>query len=142
MDFLYSHLNYVISSFVPMYLKKDSGYPIWFSRELMSLIKAKKKIHYQYKTKNRFSDYLVFTNLSSQCKSVSLKCWNNYIGKSEQAVLNDVKVFWKFITSVTALDNTPKYIYQNDSYSSDTSQIANCFADYFESVYSRLINIL
>ncbi|XP_026828978.1 uncharacterized protein LOC113562772 [Ooceraea biroi] len=68
---LYSHLQYAIDSFVPVSVVRSSSFPAWFTHELISMIRAKRKAHYIYKRTNKFSDYLVFARLRLHCKALS-----------------------------------------------------------------------
>ena len=134
-DFLYYHLNYVIVTYVPLYTVKKSMYPVWFSAELISLTKAKKLAHFNYKNSYRYSDYLLFNQLRTRCKLLSSICWKNYTSKSERAISENVKSFWSFTNSLRGINHLPTHIYHNNSVIDDDSMIANCFANFFESVY-------
>lgn len=133
-DFVYHHLNHVINSCVPTYSMFNSSYPAWFSKELVSVIKTKRKAHFLYKHSYSYSDYLIFTNLRSKCKALHLKCWNSYVVKTENVVNDNANIFW---SSVNSLKGTkpPSHIFYNDRFYNDDSVIANCFADFFEFVY-------
>lgn len=48
-NLLHSHLNYVIIAFVSQYSIRKSTFPIWFSADLIYLIRAKKEAHYKFK---------------------------------------------------------------------------------------------
>lgn len=135
MNFLYTHIDYVISVYVPIYTVKKSLYPEWFSREL-TLVKTKKTAHCKYKTTNYYLDYLEFIQLRAQCKNCSLKCWRDYARKSECAIADNVKVFWNFFNSLRKINKLPSHVFHNNIYIDNSSIITNCFADYFESVYS------
>lgn len=55
-DILYPHLKYCIDSFLPFKTICKTSYPCWFSRSLISLIKAKKVAHHRFKKHNCLSD--------------------------------------------------------------------------------------
>jgi len=78
-DVLYYHLNFVIDAYVPRFSVRRSsyGHPVWFSAKLISLMKAKKVAHLKFKNSYCHADYLSFTQLRAQCKSLSAKCMNN-----------------------------------------------------------------
>ena len=110
-------------------------YPVWFSAELISLTKAKKLAHFNYKNSYRYSDYLLFNQLRTRCKLLSSICWKNYTSKTERAISENVKSFWSFMNSLRGINHLPTHIYHNNSVIDDDSMIANCFANFFESVY-------
>lgn len=109
-DFLYEHLNYVISAYVPTYLVRKSSYPVRFSKKLITLMKAKRVAHYQFKISNCFFDYLIFSNLRAQCKFLSSNCFSEYVKKSEDAIADNVKIFWSFVNAMTNSSTLPTYI--------------------------------
>lgn len=112
---------------------RKSSYPTWFTRELISLTKAKKTAHCRFKNTNRFSDYLVFSNLRAQYKIITTRCFKKYVQDSEDAISSNVKVFWKFINSMITSDAAPMYIYHT-AHVDDNTSMENYFAEYFESV--------
>lgn len=136
-ELLYKHLDHIILTHVPKYPVRGSSYPPWFSRELKNLTWNKKATHRRYKATNCFSDYLAFSGLRTQCNSLASKCLRGYVEVSERAIAGDARSFWGFVNSMRVTKNClPAFICNDDSYSSDSSVIANCFAKFFELVYS------
>ncbi|XP_011859251.1 PREDICTED: RNA-directed DNA polymerase from mobile element jockey-like [Vollenhovia emeryi] len=135
-EFLHHHLKYSISTFVPSHVYVKSSYPAWFSKELISIIRAKKAAHRKYKYTNSFADYMVFSHLRVKCKSLSSTCWNNFINTTECTLANDPNLFWKFIKNVKTAEPRASHILHENRLLDDKVTIANCFADYFESVYT------
>lgn len=120
---------------MPLIFKRRSLYPAWFSRELIYLIKSKRAAHFRFKTTNLYSDYLSFAQLRSGCKAASAKCLRQYTTVMENAMSENINIFWRFVKSMKS-DNSIPDIYNNDLFIDNPSDIANCFADYFESVYT------
>ena len=135
LELVYSHLYTAVDFFVPVYAVSKSLYPTWFSRELIAVAKSKRRAHRRYKESNLYCDYLSFSHLRARCKSLSANCFNNYVHRSEIAVNNNVNVFWNFVKSLNRNKTHPSYIYHDGAFLSNSQGIANCFADYFESVY-------
>lgn len=134
-DFLYRHLDIAIAAYVPSFHITKSTYPSWFSKELISLIKAKKSAHLKYKCTNLFSDYLTFS-LRTGCKSLSTTCWSNFIDGAERALPSNANLFWSFVRRVKSSEPRISRILHDGHLLEDNESIANCFADYFESVYT------
>lgn len=65
-----------------------------------------------------------------------MKCFNEYVKKSEDAISDNARIFWSFINAMTKSNTMPSCFYQNGNYIDNNVAIANCFADFFESVYS------
>ncbi|RLU23899.1 hypothetical protein DMN91_004107 [Ooceraea biroi] len=134
---LYSHLDYAASSYVPVCTIRPSTYPRWFTRELIALVKSKRRAHYTFKRTNLFSDYLVFSNARSQCKALSGVVWRDYVGRTENSIPNNINNFWNFINTITNKGSSPPYVYRDGVHTSDEIATANHFADFFESVYNN-----
>ncbi|RLU15713.1 hypothetical protein DMN91_011468 [Ooceraea biroi] len=137
-DFFYSQFDHVISAFVPVQSVVKSSYPNWFSKELISLIKAKKLAHCTFKWTNAYADYLVFSHLRENCKALSAQCWSAYVRKTEAALSSDAKIFWSFVKNARTSEHRSARICHDDVFLESDAAIANCFADHFESVYSRI----
>lgn len=48
-NWFYNMVNEGIAQYVPIYSKKTTNYPSWFSKELINKIKEKKEAHSKYK---------------------------------------------------------------------------------------------
>lgn len=73
-DFLYSHLDFAITSFVPSCSIIKSSYPVWLTKELVALTKAKKSAHASFKKTLNYKDYIIFSHLRAKCKHLSTIC--------------------------------------------------------------------
>jgi len=131
---VYSHLDHIIQSCVPSFAISRSSYPTWFSKELVSIINNKRRAHFKFKCTGEYSDYLAFSHLRSTCKALRTKCWNKYINKTECAINNNPRAFWSFIKTTKAV-KSPSYINTDNGIINNNFDIANCFADFFESAY-------
>lgn len=135
-EFLYDQISYVTVSFVPLRRARSAKSPCWFSVKLISLIRAKKAAHRDYKRHNNHHDYLTFCHLRSACKLVSAACHKNYIAHTEECIPRNIKAFWKFVNRKRVTGGLPNSMHFSGSDTSCGSQMAEMFADYFESVYS------
>lgn len=136
-EFLYHHLYSAIDSFVPKYVKSHfaNTYPVWFTPELMQLVRNKKAAHIKYKKSSLLCDYIHFSYLRSECKRASAMCYQQYCKRLECNINSDVKVFWNIANSNASSSTIPTEMkYGNDSANSG-EHVANLFSGYFESVY-------
>lgn len=78
---------------VPVFMKKTSDFPRWFSSELIRLVKLKKKAHSRYKQDMTSSNYKSFSNLRSICKKLGTSCYKNYVAKTETHIHQNTKKF-------------------------------------------------
>ena len=98
LECLYGHINRAVDAFIPVRTVVRSKFPHWFAPRLFAL-RQKKKAHKAYKCSSAHSDYLNFSHLRSQCKSVLLCDHRSYIDDVESAVINNVSSFWKYINT-------------------------------------------
>ena len=133
---LYDHIFYAINAFVPALRTRSSKYPYWFTGELVSLIRAKKAAYRDFKRFNTPHDYVTFSYLRSVCKSLSSVCYDNYIARTESCIPLNIKAFWRYVNTNRSAGGLPNAMYFKGDQLSGNAEIANAFANFFESVYS------
>ena len=74
-DLFYNILYSTIKQFVPT-KKYVNSYPIWYTSELIKLIKAKSKAHSKYKRFNTNIYYNEFSLLRKRVKALNKICYN------------------------------------------------------------------
>jgi len=80
-------LNFLIKKFTPKYLSYKSSFPSWFSNNLKHLISlTKKKAHSYYKQSHSANDYLRFTTLRTQCKSLRANNYSDYLYNIQKSI--------------------------------------------------------
>lgn len=77
LDFFYSQINYVIDSFIPKLNRHNIKYPIWFSKELIYIIKQKTHAHNIYKASNNLNLYNEFSSLCNKCKQLRYRDYDD-----------------------------------------------------------------
>lgn len=137
----YDYLNQAIESFVPSYYKRITIYPAWFSHELISLTKAKKRAHLCFKGSFSYADYLVFSELRSRCKALARTCWTGYVNGFDSAISRNPKSFWNFVNAMRSDNRLPNSVTYGDEVFGDSGSIACAFGNFFESVYAPIKTI-
>lgn len=112
-----------------------TSFPMWFSKELKSLIFEKKKAHSDYKRSGLESDYIRFSLLRSRCSYINNKCYTDFLTKSDQSLQANPRYFWKFANITRKVDGFPKDMYLNGETSRNGQETANLFARSFSSAY-------
>ncbi|XP_031355114.1 uncharacterized protein LOC116179461, partial [Photinus pyralis] len=92
----YTVIYDILNVCVPKIKCFKSTYPPWFSSKLHKLIRDKKLAHKTYKASKSNIDYQVFTELRTQCKSLTTQCYDTFIKTCEENVTLNPKSFWKF----------------------------------------------
>ena len=136
---VYSHIDEVIAAFVPVRVFRRSLYPRWFSSRLRVLIRNKMRTHKAYKTSNSLSDYLLFSDLRSQCKLLTKSDYRAYVETVENSVQYNIRNFWSFVNAKRGDHSLPSSTHYEGSTASSYVAIADLFATYFGSVYNRLL---
>jgi hypothetical protein len=98
----------------------------------------KKQLHAKYKSTNDNVDYIEFSHIRSLCKYESKQCYNRYVSQAEDAINSDPRSFWRFWRSRNGLEGYPTCMKYNNKSSTDTGEIVNLFADFFQTVYKSL----
>ena len=78
-DSLYSVINEAITSCVPIKSSTPCTYPLWYSNNLINLIRQKKVLHCKWKSSSLLSDYIEFKRVRAMCIRNSKSCYRAYI---------------------------------------------------------------
>ncbi|XP_074041597.1 uncharacterized protein [Leptinotarsa decemlineata] len=95
----------------------------------------KKKAHKAYKTSKSWDDYLIFSNIRAQCKSACKVGYENYIKTVENNIASNTKYFWNFVNTKRKNNGLPETMYCDNLTYDNGNDIANAFAQQFQSVY-------
>lgn len=118
-------------------VKRNDCYPKWVSTELKKLIQCKKIAHINYKSNNSIDCYKIFSDLRNKCKSLSKKCYSDYITDVEQTIKSNPKHFWNYVKSLKDNNGCPRSMYSGRKHADNDQEIVDLFADYFSSVYEH-----
>ena len=134
----YDVLYAVINDNVPRINIRVQKYPMWYTRDLISLIKQK------YKWRKKFIQcgrdtlsiaYKHFSSLRADVKRVQKYLYTEYIS----GVCADMKInpkrFWSFSKSKRSSSSIPNAVTYNSRTYSTIQQIATAFNKYFQSVF-------
>ncbi|KAK9496777.1 hypothetical protein O3M35_012971 [Rhynocoris fuscipes] len=134
----YNILSYAINYFVPVKCYYKSNFPIWYSDELKDLTIKKRFTHAMYKKTGICSHYVKFSSLRAKCKSLSRKCYHEYIDLVESNIHYDINHFWKFTSKIKSdKNNLPKVMFLDNQCCDNDCDIANLFATYFSSIFNN-----
>lgn len=136
-NIFYEVLYLCIDLFVPLKKYSARKFPVWYSLELKNCIINKKIAHKRYKTTHSQVDYREFSRLRGLCRELTRNCYNAYIVTTEQSIFSNLKQFWSFVNNKRNNNHYPsEFTYENRK-SCTGQDIANMFADYFATVYSK-----
>lgn len=135
-DRFYELIFEVIDKVVPKVFPRKSNFPHWFSKELISQIHKKNKLHKIYKRKNLPELYNKFSETRALCKILTKRCYSNYLHNIQNSLISNPKNFWSYIKNCKKINRLPTTLDLDDLQSDNLNDIVNMFGKYFGSVYS------
>jgi len=81
-------------------------------------------------------DYFTFSYLRAQYKSLSKKCYVNYIKQVETSFCTNPKSFWDFVRKNKKGNNLPTIVNLNGISSANTNTMCELFSKHFSSIFS------
>ena len=81
---------------------KDSRFPYWYSKELISIIKEKERARKCFVKAGRKRDsheFKVFSSLRSDVKAMQKACHSNYVKQVGENISENPKRFWSYVKS-------------------------------------------
>jgi len=138
LDVFYSKLHDIINVHCQKKRMFSSKYPLWFSKTLKHLIFSKKVAHKIYKQSPTNANYNIFSNLRAQCKVVNKTDYGNFIQRTQNSIASNPKRFWNYINSKRLHSNIPSVISYNNQTVTGGDKIADCFANYYSTIYQQL----
>lgn len=134
----YAKIYDIIDTFTPPAVFKGK-FPTWYSRNLIKLIKDKEKARRTWKATLQNTDYLVYSNLRSQSKSMIADCYKEYLMHLQNTMSSNMKVFWSFTKNKRQTNSYPNELSYNNIKSSHPPDMCQLFADYFQTTYSSIV---
>eukprot|EP00102_Acyrthosiphon_pisum_P026087 XP_016663297.1 PREDICTED: uncharacterized protein LOC107884849 [Acyrthosiphon pisum] len=134
-SFFNSKLSEAIDKFIPFKTFHEHKFPLWVSPEIKRLIFQKKRAHLTFKKSGLSLDYNVFSELRAKCKYLSKSNYRAYIEKTERALSNSPRSFWKYVRDLKQHPEISVSVHFGDYSSNNPSESANLFSEYFKSVF-------
>lgn len=137
-DYFYSCLYDLIDKHVPCKFisSSSSTFPPWYNASLKKILKEKRKYQQKYRTYGNHSDYETFSLLRKRSKAIEADCYQAYIKKTENSIVQNPKLFWTYIKSNKKGPNSLPPTLSYEGQTADTSEsICNIFAIYFQSTF-------
>lgn len=129
----YRILEDAVHQYVPEVTVSNSYvYPVWYSQELIKLIKEKAKAHRNWKKYNNKIEYQTFSNLRAKVKQLEDSCYDAYIIMSQNRIKLCPKLFWSYVKSKRKNNSDyPKQMFYNDNKLSSEKEICSAFNEFF-----------
>lgn len=130
---------------IPRTRKSEGGYPHWYSRELIDLIKRKQSVRAKHKYSAKYGllsaevDRVNFLNLRKSVKNLIVQCRLEYIGDIEDKIDSNSKAFFSYTKSLKNTNSLPNQMQLDGVSANKSSNLCDLFASFFESVYDKSI---
>lgn len=138
----YSALKNIIDRNVPLRRRRSHKHPIWFTPELINLLRRKDAAHKRYRRSRNSHDYVLFSRLRRESKALLKKCEWSYLSNLQELSRTEVKPFWSYAKSLRKTNSLPSEIYWNDQKYKGPNEMCEGFASYFDSVHASDNNML
>lgn len=135
-DELYLHLNVAINQYVPRLRTPFRGYPVWFTRDTVRVIREKIKAHRRWKRYGNCLDYLTFSLLRGRAKFLIDRDHKNYLDNVESNIVNDAKQFWTYVKRRKGGNGIPSVVKLDGDVAASAVDICSLFSRYFSSVFT------
>lgn len=140
-DKFYNYLHNLIKSYVPHRKSSPSTYPVWYSKELISCIIKKKKLHKIWLQSDSLDDHIEFKKYRAKCIRLSRACYQEYMANVEAQTCKNIKYFWNYINKLKKNNGIPDSMFLGDAKADNTKDICDLFSNNFKSVYRDSTNI-
>lgn len=135
-DFFYSKFYEILDVHVPVYKNFSRKFPVWYSKEIINLIKEKHRLHRNFKKTNRFEYYQEFSRVRAQVKHKTNESYNIYLQNIQAQLKSDPKSFWTFINNKNKCSRIPGSMFGQGVSYNNPQTIVDAFSKFFEEVYS------
>lgn len=138
LTYFYIILNAIFIQYVPI-IKITHGNkdPIWYNKEIKTLIKAKERLRKKFKRSGLGSDYQKFSEKRAHLKKKLKTAYRAFCTKTENDINKDPQKFWNFISSKRKNDGNNVVLFYEDKALITDQEKTFAFAKYFASVYRK-----
>nr|XP_022910482.1 uncharacterized protein LOC111421543 [Onthophagus taurus] len=134
--YFYEVLSDAFKLFVPRKRVFVLGFPYWFSKDTIKVIREKRKMHKKWKRYRNRLDYLTFSLLRGRSKFLIDRDYRNFIVSAESSIRHDPKRFWSFVRAKRATSDLPAEVAFDGVTATDGAHICDLFSRYFGSVFN------
>lgn len=132
----YNKFYKILDTHVPVYKNYKHTYPMWYTGEIIKLIKDKAKQHRKFKKTKNVIYYQQFSRYRLLIKQRCREAYELYLQNVQIKLKQEPRYFWSFINNKNNTSRIPgKMFYNNETYDNPQS-IVNAFSIFFKSVYS------
>lgn len=132
----YNDVYECMKSHIPETKSCKGSYPIWFSPQLIYMLKQKSKRHKKYKKFGNPLDKIEFEYLRNDISKMIKECYKNYIDSIERKIKENSKYFWTHVKNLRKNSSSyPSTMTLNNTIISDPESIPDLFATHFSSVF-------
>lgn len=110
--------------------------PPWSTRELKSLKNRMNRQYRKYFTTNSHYNLVNYLVAKNKFTVKNQQCYESYLSRMRNKLNYNPRAFFSFVNSKRRSTGFPTYLKNGDKESSTDTEIANLFADFFQSTYT------
>lgn len=134
-SFFYTTMFSIIDKHVPKYTTRSCKFPVWYTPQVVQLLKLKEFYHKKWKTTQLQIYKDEFSRVRTLAKVEANKAYDLYRTRIEHTISSDPKAFWKFISQKAGRSRIPGCMKLDDKELTDAHEIVETFARNFAEVY-------
>lgn len=135
-DLLYDKLYGGLERFVPKVQRKDGHHPPWHNRTLATLKNRKTEAHKQHIAHRTADTYTSLCIARNEFSAAQKYYYDAYINDMQHRMISDPKQFWNYVNLKKKSCGFPRTMTLNGTMAQNEQEIANLFADFFETNFT------
>lgn len=118
---------------------KASKFLVWYTSELMALIKVKERARMSFIKHGRDKSSVFYKNFCTpraEVKTAQKECHSDFVQRISHEIKGNPKRFWSYVKTLKNSSAFTSSIYFNGVESTSLKDIVRSFSQYFESAFS------
>ena len=129
-------LNSAVNDHIPKRIFRCVHDPPWINKEVLPLLKQKNIQRKKSRTSRNPVDIAKFKQLRRESKILIAKKKRDQANKLKKSVFENPKRFWSYVKSSTRSSQSPNFLRNGQTYTTDSREKANLLNAFFHSVFN------
>ena len=126
-----------IDQYIPQIKLKRRSRPPWINKEIMKLVRKKKRLWKRLKSSGSQDLFRRFKELRKKTKRLINHSYSQYLQSLSDKLQDNPKHFWSFHSMKSKTKRIPETVIYDNIHSTDLTSKVELFNDYFQSIYSK-----
>ena len=121
---------------VPKKLRRANNRPIWMTRNLMRIIRKKRRLWKVYKSSKDYQEYLAYKNVEKTVQKSVRRAKQKFERNLAKNAKKSPKAFYSYLRTKTSNKETVGPLKDGKEYTTNDEKMANMLNDFFSSVFT------